>query len=317
MKISGFTFVRNAVKYDYPVVEAITSILPLCDEFVVCLGNSDDDTEQLIKSIASDKIKIVPSVWDDSLRKGGQVLAVETNKALDALAPDSDWAFYIQADEVVHEKYLPIIRQAMEQHLDNKKVDCLVLKYLHFYGNYNYVGDSRKWYRREIRVIRAHDKTIRSYRDAQGFRRIAKVLKSVNGGGQVVDNQQLMQTNYLAPSRKLNGKLIDAYVYHYGWVRNPYKQQAKMRDFNKLWHSDEYVAAVIPQEDLFDYSKINSLRLFDGTHPQVMQERISAMTWDFEFDERKRHFSPKERVLNWIERAIGKRLFEFRNYKLI
>lgn len=32
MKVSGFTFVRNAVKYDYPIVESIQSILPLVDE---------------------------------------------------------------------------------------------------------------------------------------------------------------------------------------------------------------------------------------------------------------------------------------------
>jgi len=50
MKVSGFTFVRNAIRYDYPVVEAIQSILPLCTELVVAVGNSDDDTLQLIRS---------------------------------------------------------------------------------------------------------------------------------------------------------------------------------------------------------------------------------------------------------------------------
>jgi hypothetical protein len=29
---------------DYPIVEAIKSILPICDDFVVAVGNSDDDT---------------------------------------------------------------------------------------------------------------------------------------------------------------------------------------------------------------------------------------------------------------------------------
>ena len=105
MKTSGFTFVRNAVKYDYPVVEAITSILPLCDEMIVLAGDSEDDTLELIQSIKSPKIKIYRSVWDDSLRTGGKVFAVETNKAFDLVSSDSDWAFYIQADEIIHEKY--------------------------------------------------------------------------------------------------------------------------------------------------------------------------------------------------------------------
>src|ERR1700742_1004044 len=107
MKVAGFTFIRNAIKNDYPVVEAITSILPVCDEFIVALGNSEDETEQLIRNIGSAKIKIIHTVWDESLREGGKVLAAETDKALDAVSPDIDWCFYIQGDEVMHEQYLP------------------------------------------------------------------------------------------------------------------------------------------------------------------------------------------------------------------
>ena len=70
MKVSGFTFVKNAVKYGYPVVESITSILPIVDEMVVCLGDSEDETNKLIGSISSGKIKIIHSVWDSGLREG-------------------------------------------------------------------------------------------------------------------------------------------------------------------------------------------------------------------------------------------------------
>ncbi|MBM3912615.1 MAG: glycosyltransferase family 2 protein, partial [Sphingomonadales bacterium] len=44
MKVSGFTFIRNAVLLDYPILEAIRSILPLCDEIVVAVGKSEDET---------------------------------------------------------------------------------------------------------------------------------------------------------------------------------------------------------------------------------------------------------------------------------
>jgi len=269
------------------VVEAITSILPLCDEFIVCVGNSDDGTEDLIKSIPSDKIKIVRSVWNDSLREGGRVLAVETNKAFDAVAPDSDWAFYIQGDEVVHEKFLPIIKQAMEQYKDEKKVECLVFKYLHFYGSYKYVANSRNWYRREIRIIK-NDKSIRSYRDAQGFRRNEKHLK---------------------------GKLIDAYVYHYGWVRNPHFQTAKISNFEKLYKPDEKLT--VKKDELWDYKNVSSLTLFTGTHPNVMQKRVSSMDWDFEFDVTQKRIPLKYRMLEFVERLTGKRFFEFKNYRLV
>src|SRR6266478_5060005 len=134
MKVSGFTIVRNAIKFDYPIVEAINSVLPICDEFIVAVGNSDDDTLNLIRSIHSPKIKIIATTWDDTLRQGGKVLAIETNKAFAAISPDADWCFYIQADEVVHEKYLPAIKDAMLKWKDDGKVEGLLFNYKHFYG---------------------------------------------------------------------------------------------------------------------------------------------------------------------------------------
>ena len=59
MKVIGFTFIRNAIKYDYPVEAAIRSILPLCDEMIVNVGNSEDATENLILEIDPAKIKIL------------------------------------------------------------------------------------------------------------------------------------------------------------------------------------------------------------------------------------------------------------------
>lgn len=289
MKIVGFTFVRNAVKLDYPVVEAITSILPLCDEFVVCLGNSEDSTEQLIRSISSDKIKIIPSVWDDSLREGGKVLAVETDKAFDAIVADADWAFYIQADEVVHEKHLPTIREAMLKWKDHPEVEGLLFNYVHFYGTYNYIGDSRRWYRNEIRIVR-NDKQIRSWKDAQGFRK--------NG-------------------KKLNVKKINAEIYHYGWVKSPKDQQAKQKTFHKLWHSDEAAQRIAGDAEEFDYSGIDSLTLFKGTHPAVMKARMECMDWTFEHNIKEKKLSFKNKIMHLVEKVTGKRFFEYKNYRLI
>ena len=170
MFISGFTIIKNAIINDYPIVEAISSILPVVNEMIVLVGDCDDETLQLIGSINSNKIKIHHSVWDNTLRVGGVVLAVETNKAFKLINPKADWAFYIQADEAVHEQYLPTIKRAMEKYVDDKRVEGLLFNYLHFYGTYDYVGDSRKWYSKEIRIIK-NDAAISSYRDAQGFRK--------------------------------------------------------------------------------------------------------------------------------------------------
>ncbi|MCE2732230.1 MAG: glycosyltransferase family 2 protein [Flammeovirgaceae bacterium] len=289
MKVSGFTFVRNAIKYDYPVVEAILSILPICDEVVVAVGNSDDDTLSLMKSIVSDKIKIIETIWDDSLREGGRVLAEETDKAFAAIAKDADWAFYIQGDEIIHEKYHPAIRKAMQENLLNKKIDGLLFNYEHFYGSYDYVGESYRWYRREIRIIR-NNPDIFSYRDAQGFRK--------------------------KPNDKLTVKLIDAYVYHYGWVKEPKAMQGKQESFNKYWHDDQWMEKNVAKRNEFDYSGIDALRKFTGTHPAVMQARIDRINWKFDFDLSQNKFKVKDKVKRLIEKLTGWRPGEYKNYKL-
>ena len=289
MKISGFTIIKNAVINDYPIVEAIRSILPVVDEMVVSIGKSEDDTESLIRSIQDPKIKIVNSEWDPALRQGGKILAVETNKAFQHISPESDWGFYIQADEIVHEKYHPVIREAAERFLNDKRVDGLLFHYLHFYGTYDYVGDSRKWYDKEIRIIR-NDKSIEAFKDAQGFRR--------NG-------------------ERLPVKLIDAWIYHYGWVKSPQQMKQKMYQTGKLWHSDEEMNAFLQSSDIFNYNDFDSLSKFEDTHPNVMQERIAKKNWDVSLDIQKKKFSLKDRLLYWIEKRTGKRLFDFRNYKII
>lgn len=290
MKVTGFTFIRNAVKYDYPIVEAIRSILPLCQEVVVGLGNSEDDTETLIRSIETDKLKIVPSVWDDSLREGGTVLAVETDKALKQVSADTDWCFYIQADEIIHEQYYDAILQAMERYKDDPRVEGLLFRYKHFYGSYDYVGDTRRWYSHEIRIIR-NDPSIYSYRDAQGFRK---------------------------HGRKLNVKEIDAYVYHYGWVKHPGSQLQKILGFERLYNSGTMANRIsVEAARQFDYSGIDSLTKFSGTHPAVMKDRIARKNWVFEHDITRKNFTVKGAVLHWVERVTGKRLFDYRNYRLL
>jgi len=62
VKVSGFTIIRNAIKYDFPVVECVSSILPICDEFVISVGKSEDNTLDLIRSIDSKKIRIIETV---------------------------------------------------------------------------------------------------------------------------------------------------------------------------------------------------------------------------------------------------------------
>jgi len=290
MKVTGFAFIRNAIKYDYPVAEAIRSVLPLCDDFVVAVGNSEDATLELVKSIDPAKIRILETVWDDSLREGGRVLAVETDKAFQAIGSDADWCFCIQADEMVHEKDYNKIREAMLKYKNDKNVDGLLFKWLHFYGSYDYVGNSLSWFDKEIRVIK-NGKSIYAYRDSQGFRK--------------GDNE------------KLRVKEVDACIYHYGWVKHPKEMQKKQAKFHSLFHDDQWVEQAMGKTEEFDYLKnIDALELFKGTHPAVMQKRISEKNWKFDYDITYNKLSLKKRLKKFAKEKLGLD-FSYKNYKLV
>lgn len=291
MKVCGFTFIRNAEKFDFPIVEAITSVLPICDHFVVAVGKSEDNTRQIIQNISPEKITIVDTDWNENLKKGGAVYASETNKAFDAISAEFDWCFYIQGDEVLHEKYLEEVQKSMLDNLSKREVEGLLFGFRHFYGTYDYVGDCRHWYRKEIRVIR-NDKSIRSYRDAQGFRKNGTKLKVVP---------------------------VNAEIYHYGWVRHPRFMQEKIESVRQFYSGiSEKEALQKAKEQEFDYGeKYDALARFDGTHPEVMKERIKRLNWKMDVDLKKINMKLKYRFLYKIEKWFGVRLFEYRNYKIL
>ncbi|UOY04701.1 glycosyltransferase family 2 protein [Muricauda sp. SCSIO 64092] len=289
MKVTGFSFLKNAVLYEYPVVEAIKSILPVCDEFVIAIGKCDDGSLELIQAMGEEKIRIIETEWDDSLKEGGRVLADETNKALKHISKDTDWAFYIQADEIIHEKYLDMISEAMIQYKDNPHVDGLLFKYLHFYGSFDYVGASSNWYTHEIRIIK-NNTSFYSYKDAQGFRK--------------------------DDSKKLNVVPIDAYVYHYGWVRKPDAMQRKQTNFGTLYRGNESKESIVVSET-FDYeSHVREIKPFQGTHPKVMKERIRNQNWTFDYNIAMSKKSTKDSVKHILKKYLGWDM-NYRNYKII
>lgn len=252
MKVSGFTFVRNGVKYSYPFWEAINSILPLCDEMIINVGDSEDQTMDIIKSIKNDKVKILERVWDMSLRENGKLLSVETNHALKECT--GDWCFYIQADEVVHEKYYPVILNAMKKYHSVDRIEGLRFFYKHFYGSHDYFQDNyRKWYFREVRVIK-NRRGIVSWADAMGFKH--------------EDGSEIKSAD------------IKAEIYHYGWVRPPDRMHIKRNDFHKLYFSDDSKTNRFSSYET--YSDLGNLKRFTEIHPKIMEERINCSQWNFD-----------------------------------
>ncbi|MEO7263478.1 MAG: glycosyltransferase family 2 protein [Ferruginibacter sp.] len=273
----------------YPIVEAIQSILPLCDEVIVAVGNCNDGTRDLVAGIDK-KVKILDTSWDENLKEGGRVLAAETDKAFQKIANDAEWCVYIQGDEVLHEDGFQEVKAAMLKWKDDPDVDGLLFKYRHFFGSYDFVGIESHWYRNEIRVIK-NNKSIYSYKDAQGFRK--------------GDNQ------------KLRVKPVNAYIHHYGWVQNPHIMKAKQAYKEKLYRSGEYDEASIVAPENYALTLVNALKKFTSTHPVVMQERIKKLNWDFKYSESNNKITLKDKCKNLLEKITGRRFFDYKNYKII
>ena len=290
MKVSGFTFLRNGQKLGYPFVASIRSLLPVVDEFVVALGPCDDDTEKQLRAIGDPKIRIIPTQWNERIRPGYSVkgFVYGQQKSIALFNCTGDWAFYLEADEVIHENDLPKIRAGMEKHLNDQRVEALAFDYLHFYGNANTWVWSPGWYRSEVRIIR---NTIPTWSSEALFFNV------------VVGHKK---------SRYPRAAYTGATIYHYGWVRSEAQMNLKSAEVHKYW--DDKPAAVV------DYSKIDPqvLRPFTGTHPKIVQDWLPKADGLFQANPNHELTSreKKHRRLMKLEKLFGVQ-FNKKHYRLV
>lgn len=296
MKISGFTFLKNGSILGYPFIQSIQSILPLVDEFIVNVGASEDDTlerlEELQRGEGGEKIKIIQSTWCEKMVSKGYIYGQQ--KMIAQFQCSGDWAFYLEADEVLHEQDLAHIKEAMQTYLEDSNVEALAFHYKHFYGNAHTYAYSSGWYRTEVRAIKT---SVRSYAPDGLF---WVVLDGNNKVG-----------------RYPKAVLTQAQIYHYGWIRSEEKMTLKHSKVAKYWKH---------KPNTYDYSEIDSkvLREFSGTHPKVAQQWLEENTLDFStpklYEANPSHKLTKRekrhRILGKIEALFGCD-FSKNHYKLV
>lgn len=133
--LGGSTFVWNGIKQDYNFIETLECLYELCDEVSVACGG-DDGTVDMVISWIKDKTNfawtttgneksyfryvidgktilvniISKQEWDS--QKGREKLSYFSNIAIAMLS--TDWNFYLQCDEILHEESFPFVRQAIE-----------------------------------------------------------------------------------------------------------------------------------------------------------------------------------------------------------
>lgn len=313
MKISGFTLANDKLEHlYYPFVESIQSILPIVDEFVVALDDKVGNVRAQILAIGSDKIKIIDTTWDTEKYKDGTILAQQTDIAKQHCS--GDWLFYIQSDEVLHEKYLPIIKKRCEELLHDDEIEGLLFDYKHFYGDYDHYLQSHGIYPREIRVIK-NIPDIHSWTDAQSFRRIPNF--------DYVNYRQKKDTF------KLKVAKVNATMYHYGWTRPPNLMQNKRKNLHTAFKGEQKVTKMFEKaSDTFDYGALGNLYKYKETHPKVLLERIKEFDWADQLNYTKKHQlnrplhkheKLKNIILSKIENNLlgGRTIFGYSNWKLL
>ncbi|MHC4172069.1 MAG: glycosyltransferase family protein [Planctomycetota bacterium] len=255
----------------------------------------DDGTIDLIKSL-DDQIKIITTPWyPKQIKKGAWRYDQFEDIAL--FTCQGDWIFSLQADEVVHEEDLPKIKEAMTKYADDLEVEGLLVKLYQFYGGYNFRRIDRRWPPGGVRIVR-------------------NGINVYSGAGS--------QTFYIGQRRKMRYLRVaqtDARVYHYGWVRNPEMMQKKSVVVGEYDSSAEKLSKMKTQKTYDFYNvKPRYLAAFEGSHPKVMQDRISKHNWFF--DPSECHYKPTLKSLlydlEWlIERAVGKQIFGPHYYRKI
>lgn len=293
--VSGFSIVKNGEKFGYPYKESLLSLAPLVDEIVVAVGDSDDSTTEELEKLAKNfprPLRLIDSPWDKTLTTGGLELSRQTNIALSHCAHDI--CFYLQADEVLFDEDYPQTKKDLIRFAQDEDVAAMALRWLHFYGNYSTVVHSRKWYRSEVRVIK-RSKGLLSFGDAMGFR------KKINEG------------HFEKPLAALSS----SHVGHYGWVRPPQIMAKKSEAMDRLWHGSSK-DGLHSAETLYD--PVFGMRVFNGSHPKVMQSRVQntegfnpflgkKIKKDFEYF--RQYFA------GLIEDKTGWRPGEYKGYKLV
>jgi glycosyltransferase involved in cell wall biosynthesis len=291
MQIGGFTYVRNGFAFGYPFLASLHSLLPLVDELVVAVGDSTDGTREAISTLENPKIKIINTVWDESLRENGKIFAEQSDLALNNIS--GDWAIHLQVDEVLHENDQQRIADTLKTVNANKKVDGLLFPFLHFWGDYQHIRNTRRTHRFEIRAFR-NTGNIRAYKDSQGFRNYEQNPKG----------------------EKLKVMKIDTPIYHYSYVRPPQLMTRKANYFHRFWHDDAWLKKNTGKT-IFDYNQVDKLEPFEGSHPQYMKEIMKKKDWEFTYDPAQTNMKIKDQILYKFEKLTGIRPFEYRNYKQV
>lgn len=252
MKLGGTMILHNAVRFDYCVKEALTSLCRACDEVVVLECESTDETPALLESMIADhpNLRVIKNEW--AVRADKHRLSVLTNIATEALSKDVEWLFNLQADEVIADNVdksiiLDAIRVAVSR---NSK--AVQIRRINLWGDFDHhFSDNYPNKPVSNHVVRIVHRSCKSVGDAESFSGRA----------------------YLGAREKI-------IIVHYGFLRDPVMMIDKTKSMQG-WFGFGIDKKMLEQEKTLGrfnpeawHQKVN-LAKRTVSHPEAMAEWIS------------------------------------------
>jgi hypothetical protein len=264
---AAFFRASNLIVMDYPFSGALASALSICDEACVVVGQSIDETRELVyllqEQYGRDRVKIREErfVFDRGWQERWWDWCREMTTA--------DWHMYHDADESLPDGAVEIIRPLMER----RGVQAIVLPYIHFYGTASYRTTGLKFSTHNARIGRKSAGYRMRNWCSDATPKHAACAMVLARGGQEVDAHNIHDAGV---------EWIDVPLLHYGWCRSPQAlaiSQAK----HYAWYAnggglqDGHVPLVASYDfRLADRINAGDIGPYKGRHPVAMRSWLAG-----------------------------------------
>jgi hypothetical protein len=261
----------NLIIMDYPFAEALENALAVCDEAVIVVSDSEDDTADW--------------VMDLQVYHGWERVAVAYQQfhydrhwqqrwwEFAASLTDAEWLMYHDADEVFHEDDIPVIRSQMTR----PEIKLICFPYTHFYMTPSY---TRNFYPYHTRLGRRSAGYRMQNWCTDGTPNFPACQMVTGVDGLEAHNQRGDHVAYMT----------ERPFYHYSWARHP-RALALSQAKHKAWYTadgnglaDGRLPEVEPHDFRTEFPRqamLGNLKPYDGKRPSIMEEweREHAEVW--------------------------------------
>jgi glycosyltransferase involved in cell wall biosynthesis len=283
MIISAWTTTTDCIKYGYPILENIKSMLPLVDEYIIVDGGSTDGTLELIESLNEPKIRIINDE-DTKWEYNWDFWRILHNFDRGFQECKGDIVICLDADYVIHEDGYDSIRQSFKDMINDNKIESQ-------YCRYNFMLADRYFFKKDrtlavnMKLCRENKLDIKYGIDYENWGWGAepivfeKIENGMNMGkllgfyGDILKvntkifNYGLIfkEDNLITRSQRFRYRMAEKNTF------SKYKRLNWATTEDEVWN--EYIHGCLKA---FEASKQYPIKLEE--HPKIIQEKIAKMT---------------------------------------